>query len=58
MNLEQIGLQVGAGALIGYITGWGLNKLLKIVIKLVAIVLAAFFGGLLWLQVQQIVTVN
>ncbi len=58
MSLEQIGVQVGAGALIGYTTGWGFKKLLRIVIKLVAIILAAFFGGLMWLQVQQIVTVN
>jgi uncharacterized membrane protein (Fun14 family) len=58
MSLEQIGLQVGAGALIGYTTGWGLKKLLKLIIKLAAIVLAAFCGGLLWLQVQRIVTVD
>lgn len=32
--------------------------MLGIVIKLVAIVLAAFFGTLLWLKVQRIVTVN
>lgn len=58
MSLEQVAFQVGGGAIIGYITGWGLKKLLRIVIKVAAIVLAAFFSGLLWLEVQKIVTVN
>ena len=58
MSLEQVALQVGGGALMGYITGWGIKKLLRIIIKIAAIVLAAFFSGLLWLQVQKIVTVN
>ena len=40
MSLEQVALQVGGGAIIGYITGWGLKKLFKIIIKIVAIVLA------------------
>lgn len=58
MTLEQVALQVGGGALIGYITGGGLKRLLRIIIKIVAIVLAGFFAGLLWLQVQKIVMVN
>lgn len=58
MSLEQVALQVVGGALIRYVTGWGLKKLLQIIIKVAAIVLAAFFAGLLWLEVQKIVTVN
>lgn len=58
MTFEQAALQIGGGALIGYVTGWGLKKILRIVVKLIAIALAAFFSALLYLEVQKIVTVN
>lgn len=58
MSFEQAAFQIGGGALVGYVTGWGLKKILKIVAKIVAIALAAFFSALLYLEVQKIVTVN
>ena len=58
MTFEQAAFQIGGGALIGYVTGWGLKKILNIIAKLIAIGLAAFFSALLYLEVQKIVTVN
>jgi uncharacterized membrane protein (Fun14 family) len=58
LSLEQVALQIGGGTLIGFVTGWGLKKLLRLIIKIVAVVLAAFFAALLWLELQKIVTVN
>ena len=43
--------------MVGYVTEWGLKKIL-IVVKLVAIALSAFFSALLYMEMQNIVTVN
>ena len=58
MSFKQAALQIGSGAKIDYITGWSLKKILDIVVKLVAIALAAVFSALLYLEVQKVVTVN
>lgn len=58
MSFEQATLQTGSGALIGYVTGWGLKKIPKIIAKLIAIALAAFFSALLCLEDHKLATVN
>lgn len=55
---EELLFQAGSGALIGFITGWGLKKLLRIVIKVAAIILALFFLALAWLETQKIIIVS
>lgn len=48
---------VGSGAG-GYFAGWGAGKLIKIVIKIVAIVTGAFIGVLMYMQSQGFVQVQ
>lgn len=60
MEAELInqGMQfVGSGAG-GYFAGWGLGKVAKLVIKIVAGAVGIFFGAVMYLQSQEFLNVN
>lgn len=57
-GIEEIGFMIGSGALAGYVMGWSLKKILKIVIKLAAVVTGIFFIVLVWMEYQRFVTIH
>ena len=48
---------IGSGAG-GYFAGWGLGKVVKLVIKLVAAAIGIFFGAVMYLQSQGFLNVD
>jgi uncharacterized membrane protein (Fun14 family) len=53
-GLMSITATIGGGFFAGLVTGWVLKK----VIKLVAVVVGLFLGGLIYLQSQTIININ
>ena len=54
---NQVFSLVGSGAG-GYFMGWGLGKVMKLVVKVVAGAVGVFFGVLVYLQTQGFVSLN
>ena len=55
MNIdENLAVAIGGGFFVGVLVGYALKK----VIKVLAIVVGLFFAGLVYLQYQQILSVN
>lgn len=57
-GIEEMGFRIGWGALAGYVMDWSLKKILKIVIKIAAIVTGIFFIALVWMEYQKFVTIH
>jgi uncharacterized membrane protein (Fun14 family) len=57
-GIEEMGFRIGSGALAGYVMGWSLKKIIKIVIKITAIVTGVFFIALVWMEYQKFVTIH
>jgi uncharacterized membrane protein (Fun14 family) len=53
-NLSSIAATLGGGFFAGILIGWALKK----IIKLVAVIVGLFLAGLVYLQYQQIATIN
>ena len=53
-GLVSITTTMGGGFLAGLVTGWALRKL----IKLVAVIVGLFFGGIIYLQSQTIINID
>jgi uncharacterized membrane protein (Fun14 family) len=54
MNFESVGVTTGAGFFAGILIGYALKK----VVKVLAVVVGLFFGGLAYLQYQQIIDIK
>lgn len=57
-GIEEMGFRIGSGALAGYVMGWSLKKILKIIIKIASIVTGIFFIALVWMEYQRFVTIH
>ena len=52
--MNSLLIDLGAGGLAGYLCGYGLKKVMKIV----AAILGAAFLGLQWLQYQKVISIH